>query len=102
MPKMTFKKIGTGIDQKTKTGKPAIQLTLDRDAQKLIENHDFEHGIWLFKNTNDKGSEYYSVMCPMPETYQVSYDNLAKNWAKKFEKKHATQNSTQFREWTEK
>lgn len=99
---MTFTKIGTGVDSKTKKGGDAIKLTLDKDAQKLIMNHDFEKGIWLFKSKNKNGKEYWSVMCPMPDDYEINYDNLAKNWAKKFEEKHKESNKTEFEKYLNK
>lgn len=95
-----FTKIGTGIDSKTKTGNTAIKLTLDKDAHSKIANHDFENGIWLFKSKNKKGNEYYSVMAPMPNDYEISYENMAKNWVKRFEQKHNT--NEKFKDWTEK
>ncbi|MEB3150033.1 MAG: hypothetical protein VKL60_13545 [Sphaerospermopsis sp.] len=97
-----FTKIGTGIDKKTKTGKPCIKLTLDKDAQQKLANHDFENGIWIFKCKNNNGKEYYSVNAPMPDDYQINYENMAKNWQKKFENKHKEQTEDEFRDWTEK
>lgn len=96
-----FTKIGTGVDFKTKTGKPAIKLTLDKDAQTKLVNNDFENGIWLFRNKNNKGNEYYSVMAPMPDDYETNYDNMAKNWQKKFEKKHQDKQPEDFQDWLE-
>lgn len=100
--KISFKKIGTGIDKKTKSGKSAIHLTLDKDAQQKIHNHDFEDGIWLFRSKNKNGKEYWSVSCPMPDDYEINYTNLAKNWQKKFEEKHKEDTSKTFQDWTEK
>jgi len=99
---MYFTKIGTGVNTNTKKGKTAIKLTLDKDAQKQILNHDFENGVWLFKSMNSAGKEYWSVNCPMPDNYKINYDNMAKNWAKKFEKKHETETNRAFDEWTKK
>jgi len=97
-----FAKIGTGIDTKTKTGKKAIHLTLDKDSQEKIMNHDFEKGIWLFESENKLGKKYWSVNCPMPDNYEINYDNLAKNWAKKFEDKHKEEDKKAFNDWTNK
>jgi hypothetical protein len=97
-----FKRIGTGVAKKTKKGGNAIVLTLDKDAQGKLANHDFEKGVWLFENKNDKGNTYWSVMCPMPDDYEINYDNLAKNWAKKFEDKHKGDSKDEFTKWQDK
>lgn len=99
---MKFKKIGTGVNSKTKAGKNAIRLTLDVDAKDKIVEKDFENGVWIFENVNDKGYKYYSVMCAMPDDYEINYDNMARNWSKKFEEKHQTETNEDFRKWTEK
>lgn len=99
---MKFTKIGTGINTQTKTGKYAIHLTLDKDAQKQILNHDFEKGIWLFETVNKAGKKYHSVMCPMPDDYEINFENLAKNWQKKFETKHKNESQQEFQDWTER
>jgi len=99
---MKFKKIASGIDTKTKTGKEAIKLTFDIEAKNKIADKDFETGMWIFKNKNTQGHTYYSVMCSMPDDYEINYKNMAKNWSKKFEDKHQTETNKDFQKWEEK
>jgi hypothetical protein len=63
-----FVKIGIGeVYEKKKTGTKSIKLTLDPAAQKQLLNHDWERGIYIFKDRFVKTK--YVVMVPMPDDY---------------------------------
>lgn len=63
---MKFTKIGSGSVKTVKSGKKAIQLTLDKEAKKSILDNDFENKIWIFKTFV---ATEYSVLAVMPDDY---------------------------------
>lgn len=63
---MKFTKIGSGSVKTVKSGKKAIQLTLDKGAKKAILDNDFENKVWIFKTFV---ATEYSVLAVMPDDY---------------------------------
>lgn len=67
-----FTKVGSGVIHTSKAGKKSIHLKLDKIAQDRMLNHDFENGIYVFKQKNTQdGNPTYAVMAPMPDDYEM-------------------------------
>lgn len=67
-----FSKIGKGFIHQSKKGNKSIHLILDPQAQEQLANHDFERGVFIFKDkfADKNGNPQYTVMVSMPDDYQ--------------------------------